>query len=129
MYSLILDANCWGYAGIIFIIYDHYSIIYFFYSVPIQAQAKDIKPVLSTGIPTGSKALKPQPTKSSGKNTKKQDAGKKNTQDGGTGNAEDKNENTKPQVTHELSMVGANRMSFVDHLGPVVRKLIDLIQD
>lgn len=72
--------------------------------VPIQAQAKDIKPVLSTGIPTGSKALKPQATKSSGKNTKKQDAGKKNTRDGGTGNAEDKNENTKPQVTHELSM-------------------------
>ena len=73
--------------------------------MPIQLQAKDSKPVLPTGIPTGLKASKPQTVKTSGKSTKKQDGVKKNIGSSTTGGTGDKNDKTKPQVTHELSMV------------------------
>ncbi|XP_074633099.1 transcription initiation factor TFIID subunit 6-like [Acropora palmata] len=69
--------------------------------VPMQAQAKDVKPVLPTGFPTSVKAPKAQTTKTSTKNSKKQDAKKKEEE---SGSAEDKNDKNKPQLTHELSM-------------------------
>lgn len=73
--------------------------------MPIEVQAKNSKSVQPTGIPAGSKALKPQLAKTAEKGTKKQDAAKKNSGDNTTGNNGDKNEKSKPQVTHELSMV------------------------
>ena len=68
----------------------------------MQAQAKDVKPVLPTGFPTAVKAPKAQTTKTGTKNSKKQDAKKKDEE---SRNAEDKNDKNKPQLTHELSMV------------------------
>ena len=80
------------------------SDICFLFSVPIQMQAKDSRSVLSTAVPTGSKAPKPQTVKTAGKG-KKQGSVKKNDGDSTTGTTEDKGDKTKPQVTHELSMV------------------------
>lgn len=70
--------------------------------VPMQAQAKDSKPVLPTGIPTGTKAPKAQTAKTGVKNKKKQELMKKKDEE--TSNTNDKTDKTKAQVTHELSM-------------------------
>ena len=72
--------------------------------MPIQVQAKDSRSVLAAAIPTGSKANKPQTVKMTAKG-KKQSAGKKNNGIPGAELTGDKNDKTKPQVTHELSMV------------------------
>lgn len=71
--------------------------------VPIQVQAKDSRSVQATVIPTGPKAPKPQLSKTADKG-KKQVAVKKKNVDTAADAAEDKNQKTKPQVTHELSM-------------------------
>lgn len=69
--------------------------------VPIQAQAKDSRSVLAAAVPTGTKTTKPQTVKVAGKGTKqsKKNSASPNIEDSG-----DKNDKTKPQVTHELSM-------------------------
>ena len=72
----------------------------------MQAQAKDSKPVLPTGIPTGTKAPKAQTAKTGVKNKKKQELMKKKDEE--TSNTNDKTDKTKAQVTHELSMVRAS---------------------
>ena len=73
-------------------------------AVPIQVQAKDSRSVQATVIPTGPKAPKPQLSKTADKG-KKQVAVKKKNVDTAADAPEDKNQKTKPQVTHELSMV------------------------
>ena len=92
-------------SGIILSPFVIVAVLTYHISVPIQVQAKDSKPVLPTGLPIGPKASKPQTMKSTSKATKKQDAGKKNNEGRTTGDSRDKNDKTKPQVTHELSMV------------------------
>ncbi|KAL9965693.1 hypothetical protein ACROYT_G029531 [Oculina patagonica] len=71
--------------------------------VPIQVQAKDSRSVLAAAVPTGPKAAKLPPVKVAAK-SKKQGPVKKNDRSLDTESTGDKNEKTKPQVTHELSM-------------------------
>lgn len=73
--------------------------------VPIQVQAKDSRSVLAAAVPTGSKAAKLPTVKMAAKTGKKQGPVKKNDGIPDTESTGDKNEKTKPQVTHELSMV------------------------
>lgn len=75
-----------------------------FNEVPIQVQAKESRAGLATVVPTGSKAAKLPVVKIVGKG-KKQSAMKKTEVNSGADNTGDKSEKTKPQVTHELSMV------------------------
>ena len=72
--------------------------------VPIQVQAKESRAGLATAVPTGPKAAKLPIAKIAGKG-KKQSAVKKTDVNSGVENTGDKSEKTKPQVTHELSMV------------------------
>jgi len=84
-----------------------FIVIYFlcvFNEVPIQVQAKESRAGLATVVPTGSKAAKLPVVKIAGKG-KKQSAMKKTEVNSGAENTGDKSEKTKPQVTHELSMV------------------------
>ncbi|XP_073255065.1 transcription initiation factor TFIID subunit 6-like [Porites lutea] len=65
--------------------------------------AKDSRPVQATAVPAGTKATKLQPAKTADKG-KKQAAVKKAGINTTAESAEDKNKQTKPQVTHELSV-------------------------
>ena len=60
--------------------------------------------MLAAAVPTGSKAAKLPTVKMTAK-SKKQGPAKKDDGTIGTENTGDKNDKTKPQVTHELSMV------------------------
>ena len=75
-------------------------------SVPFthHTDAKDSRPVQATAVPAGTKATKLQPAKTADKG-KKQAAVKKAGINTTAESAEDKNKQTKPQVTHELSVV------------------------
>ena len=75
-----------------------------FNEVPIQVQAKESRAGLATAVPTGPKAAKLPIAKIASKG-KKQSATKKTDVNSGAENTGEKNEKTKPQVTHELSMV------------------------
>ena len=73
--------------------------------VPVQVQAKDNRAVLAAALPKVTKTIKPQAPKVAGKGAK-QSVGKKNNQNlNKEEESGDKNDKTKPQVTHELSMV------------------------
>ena len=69
-----------------------------------HTDAKDSRPVQATAVPAGTKATKLQPAKTADKG-KKQAAVKKAGINTTAESAEDKNKQTKPQVTHELSVV------------------------
>ena len=69
-----------------------------------HTDAKDSRPVQATAVPAGTKATKLQPAKTADKG-KKQAAVKKAGVNTTAESAEDKNKQTKPQVTHELSVV------------------------
>ena len=69
-----------------------------------HTDAKDSRPVQATAVPAGTKATKLQPAKTADKG-KKQAAVKKADINTAAESAEDKNKQTKPQVTHELSVV------------------------
>lgn len=72
--------------------------------VPVQVQAKDNRAVLAAALPKVTKTIKPQAPKVAGKGAK-QSVGKKNNQNlNKEEESGDKNDKTKPQVTHELSM-------------------------
>ncbi len=73
--------------------------------MPIQVQAKDSRSVLAAAVPTGPKTAKLPTVKVTNKTGKKQGPVKKNNGSADTESTGDKNEKTKPQVTHELSMV------------------------
>ena len=66
--------------------------------------AKDSRPVQVTAVPAGTKASKLQPAKTADKG-KKQAAVKKTDINTTAESVEDKKKQTKPQVTHELSVV------------------------
>lgn len=72
--------------------------------MPIQAQAKDSRSVLAGAVPTVTKAAAKLPAAKVATKGKKQDTKKKNDGILDTESTGD-NEKTKPQVTHELSMV------------------------
>lgn len=73
--------------------------------MPVQVQAKDNRAVLAAALPKVTKTIKPQAPKVAGKGAK-QSVGKKNNQNlNKEEESGDKNDKTKPQVTHELSMV------------------------
>lgn len=81
--------------------------------VPVQVQAKDNRAVLAAVLPKVTKTIKPQAPKVAGKGAK-QSVGKKNNQNlNKEGESGDKNDKTKPQVTHELSMVRFLSMKLV----------------
>ena len=69
-----------------------------------HTDAKDSRPVQATAVPAGTKATKLQPAKTADKG-KKQAAVKKAGINTTAESAEYKNKQTKPQVTHELSVV------------------------
>ena len=69
-----------------------------------HTDAKDSRPVQATAVPAGTKATKLQPAKTADKG-KRQAAVKKAGINTTAESAEDKNKQTKPQVTHELSVV------------------------
>ena len=81
--------------------------------VPVQVQAKDNRAVLAAALPKVTKTIKPQAPKMAGKGAK-QSVGKKNNQNlNKEEESGDKNDKTKPQVTHELSMVRFLSMKLV----------------
>ena len=69
-----------------------------------NTDAKDSRPVQVTAVPAGTKASKLQPAKTADKG-KKQAAVKKADINTTAESVEDKKKQTKPQVTHELSVV------------------------
>ena len=83
-----------------------------FNEVPIQVQAKESRAGLATAVPAGSKATKLPIAKIAVKG-KKQSAVKKTEVNSGAENTGDKSEKTKPQVTHELSMVRLVKFFFL----------------
>lgn len=83
-----------------------------FNKVPIQVQAKESRAGLATAVPVGSKAAKLPIAKIAVKG-KKQSAVKKTEVNSGAENTGDKSEKTKPQVTHELSMVRPVKFFFL----------------
>lgn len=76
-----------------------------FNEVPIQVQAKESRAGLATAVPAGSKATKLPIAKVAVKGKKQSSVKKQTDVNSGAENTGDKSDKTKPQVTHELSMV------------------------
>lgn len=81
--------------------------------MPVQAQAKDSRSVLAGAVPTGTKTVAKLPAAKIATKGKKQDTKKKNVAIPDTESTGD-NEKTKPQVTHELSMVRFCKLIFLN---------------
>lgn len=91
--------------------------------VPVQVQAKDNRAVLAAALPKVTKTIKPQAPKVAGKGAK-QSVGKKNNQNlNKEEESGDKNDKTKPQVTHELSMVSLSMKLVIVRSAVAVNRL------